>query len=134
MANNLKQVSIIFYRLTRDWGTAITIQRPTNQSVNTQTGVITTTQSTISLSRAIVVDHDTVREDIIRLFNSNFKYGGNFQEKVRIAIIDTSEPGLAGAIVYLNDLVTVDSLQYSVVEIYEITAPKKGLILKLRRV
>ena len=90
--NNLRQISVILYRLKRDFGSPIQLRNPNTSSVNRETGVVDLSYDSISIPRAIVLPAKAVPSFVYDLSyltaNKNFSYGGFFGSHTRTIIVD----------------------------------------------
>jgi len=93
--NNLRQISVILYRLKRSYGMSITVCSPIVNDTDLRTGVIERKYRKIKIRRAIVLPANATRDFVYDLSyiaaNKNFTYGGYFDVEGRIIIIDNKD-------------------------------------------
>lgn len=93
--NVLRQHRNIIYKLKRQYGLPATLYIPTSTQQNVETGEISRSWDTISISRAIIVRSSENRKFVYDLAYiaaaKNFTTGGYFDEKKRLVIIDAKD-------------------------------------------
>ena len=132
MAQNvLRQITIVLYRLKRQYGLAVTIYQYKDQTQDVETGEIQRSYNTILVKRAPVLPNEIDRHFVYDLTfiaaNNNFVGGALFDRKIRQVIFDAKD--LPKNFVFTNDdHIEFDDQRY---EIKKITAleKKKGYIL-----
>ncbi len=96
MANVLRQIRNIVYRLKRQYGVPAVIEyRTAADAYDLELGTITRTTTRINVKRAILLPQ-TIKTDFVYdlsfiAANKNFTYGGEFQTGTRIFIIDAKD-------------------------------------------
>lgn len=96
MANVLRQIKNIVYRLKRQYGVQAVLEyRTAADEYNLENGGITRHTSRITIKRAILLPQaiktDFVYDLSFIAANKNFTYGGEFQTGTRIFIIDAKD-------------------------------------------
>lgn len=119
MANVLREITKILYRLKRNYGLPAKL-RVVNDSYNIETGVITPSNTDYSISRAIISPRRSTRDFVYDLSfiaaNKNFTYGGLFDGDQRAIIIDTKD--LPAGVRPTQDMIIVfDTEQYDILKI-----------------
>ena len=120
MANVLRQISVILYRLKRNYGLPA-ILRVVNDSYNLETGVITPANTDYTISRAILAPRRSVRDFVYDLSfiaaNKNFTYGGLFDADERAIIIDAKD--LPAGVRPTQDMVIIFATeQYDILKVH----------------
>ena len=119
MANVLRQISVILYRLKRNFGLPAILRVPAD-TYNVQTGVVTPNNTDYNIRRAILLPRRSLRDFVYDLSfiaaNKNFTYGGLFDASRRMIIIDTKELP-SGVRPTQNMLVIFDTEQYDILEV-----------------
>jgi len=132
MAQNvLRQITIVLYRLKRQYGLAVTVYQYRDQTQDVETGEIQRFYNTILVKKAPVLPNEIDRHFVYDLTfiaaNNNFVGGALFDRKIRQVIFDAKD--LPKNFVFTNDdHIEFDDQRY---EIKKITAleKKKGYIL-----
>lgn len=103
--NVLRQIKLVVYRLKREFGIPLTLLRPLQNDHDVETGVITRQWEEYNILRAVVLPVDTARKFSYDLSfiaaNRNFVYGGFYDNKDRIILIDAKD-------IRLNDGQTIE--------------------------
>jgi hypothetical protein len=93
--NVLRQISVILYRLKRQYGLKVVIYQLEEQTQNVETGEISRKFKTIPVRRAPVlpekIDQSFVYDLTFIAANNNFVGGGLFGRKIRRIIFDTKD-------------------------------------------
>lgn len=119
MANVLRQISVILYRLKRLYGLPATL-RTVAETYNLETGVVTPTNTDYSINRAIILPRQSIRDFVYDLSfiaaNKNFTYGGLFDGDQRAMIIDAKDLP-AGVRPTQNMIIIFDTEQYDILKV-----------------
>ena len=93
--NNLREIRIILYRLKRNFGLPAILKKPLTNVNNIQTGEITRTFEEHNINRVIVLPSRNLRDFLYDLSyiaaSKNFTYGGMFDKRSRLMIIDVKD-------------------------------------------
>lgn len=135
MANVLRQVKNILYRLKRNYGLPA-ILRVVNDSYNIETGVVTPANTDYSIRRMIILPRRSVRDFVYDLSfiaaNKNFTYGGLFDADERAIIIQTED--LPAGVRPTQDMIVVfDTEQYDILKVQK-AEHDRGYILICKHV
>jgi len=129
--NALRQITVILYRLKRQFGLAVTIYQYASQTNNVETGEISRNYNVFNVRRAPVlpdrIDRSFIYDLTFIAANNNFVGGGLFDRKSRTLLFDARD--LPKGFVFTNDdHIEFDDQRY---EIKTITAleQKKGFLL-----
>ena len=94
MANVLRQISQIIYRLKRNYGLPAVLRVHSNV-INIETGAISDTPTDYSIARMVLLPQKSRRDFAYDLSyiaaNKNFTYGGLFDASQRTVIIDAKD-------------------------------------------
>lgn len=108
------------YRLKREYGGAVTIQRRTLNTVDLCTGVKTQDRDAIHIRRAIILPSRLIRKfdyDLTYIAsNKNFTYGGFYDTDYREFIFDARDLP-AGFAFNLDDALIFNHIRYELKEI-----------------
>jgi len=131
--NVLRQITVILYRLKRQYGRPIVIYQYVGQDNNVETGEITRNYNTIMVRRAPVLPNNIDRSFVYDLTfiaaNNNFVGGAYFDRKHRNIIIDAKD--LPKDFVFTNDdHLEFDDQRYEIKRIDQLEL-KKGYLLSL---
>ena len=85
--NTLRQIKLIFYKLSRSYGQAITLYKPTGIVTDYKLGTNIATFSSLDISHVIVLP-ETLKREFLNLSGGSFQYGGYFDVGSRIFIIE----------------------------------------------
>lgn len=89
----LRQVSVILYRLKRNYPAKVTIRKITANYFDLETGEVTRPYRSFDIRRAIVLPEKRIPDFVYDLAfiaaNKNFTYGGQFSSSTRLVIIDS---------------------------------------------
>jgi len=95
MQNNLKQISVVLYRLKRQWGLQVKYYQLGKQTHNVETGDITREYTIITVRRAPVLPNMVDRHFVYDLAyiaaSKNFTEGGYFERNQRTIIFDAKD-------------------------------------------
>lgn len=131
--NVLRQITVILYRLKRQFGQRVTIYQYDSQTNNVETGEISRTYNTIVVRRAPVLPNNIDRSFIYDLTyiaaNNNFVGGGLFDRKQRNLIFDAKD--LPKDFVFTNDdHIEFGGQRYEIKTIDHLEA-KKGFLMSV---
>lgn len=131
--NVLRQITVILYRLKRQFGRPIVIYQYVDQEHNIETGEISRKYNPIKVRRAPVLPNNIDRSFVYDLTfiaaNNNFVGGAFFDRKVRNIIIDAKD--LPKDFVFTNDdHIEFDDQRYEIKRIDHLEH-KKGFLLSL---
>ena len=131
--NVLRQITVILYRLKRQFGRPIVIYQYADQVNNIETGDITRNYNTIKVKRAPVLPNNIDRHFVYDLTfiaaNNNFVGGALFDRKLRNIIVDSKD--LPKDFVFTNDdHIEFDDQRYEIKRIDHLEH-KKGFLLSL---
>ena len=136
MGNNLRQISVILYRLKKNYATEVIIRRMIDDVTSLKTGKVHREYKTIKIRRGIVLPEQlkpTFVYDIAFLAaNKNFTYGGLFGSSTRLVIIDGKDIP-SDYVIEEEDEVVFNDKVHAVKNIND-TAGKKGYILTVTTV
>jgi len=134
--NVLRQITVILYRLKRQYGLRATIYQPASPINDVETGDITLTYTTFAIRRAIVLPDKADRSFIYDLTfiaaNNNFVGGALFDRKKRTIIVDakdvpkTFEPTM-------NDHIEFDGKRYEL-ESIDSLEQQKGFLFRVQEI
>lgn len=134
--NVLRQITVILYRLKRQYGLELKYLQYVSQTQNVDTGDISRVYTTITIRRACMLpdrlDRSFVYDLTFIAANNNFVGGGYFNRKTRLIIIDAKDlPN--GFKPNDDDHIEFDDARY---EILVITAleQKKGYLFRVQAV
>ena len=135
MANVLREISAILYRLKREFGLPAKL-RVVNDTNNIETGVITPANTDYSIRRAILAPRRSVRDFVYDLAfiaaNKNFTYGGFFDADRRTVIIDSKD--LPSGVRPTQDMIIIfDTEQYDILGVQRAELDR-GYILTCKHV
>ncbi len=129
--NNLRQISIILYRLKRNYGTRILLRRLLKDRTNLETGKVSREYIEVKIKRGIALPEQLkpsfVYDIAFLAANKNFTYGGLFGSSTRLVILDGKDIPSSFVIAEDDELI-FDRKIHSVKSIND-TAEKKGYIL-----
>lgn len=130
--NNLREIRIILYRLKRNYGLPAIIKRVNTSVQDITTGVITRTYFEYPIKRVIVLPTRDLRTFLYDLSfvaaSKNFTYGGLFDQKSRVMIIDIKDAP-KGFILTMNDHIEFESRRYEIKE-FELAEHNQGWLLQ----
>lgn len=86
--NNLRQISVILYRLKRNYGKPVTLRKITANNIDLTTGEVTRPHRTVNIKRGTVLPVRQIPDFVYDLSSRNFAYGGVFNSSTRLVIID----------------------------------------------
>lgn len=93
--NTLRQISLIIYKLKREFGIPATLRRVRTHSNNVRTGISTVDYEEISIRRMVFLPRRNVSDFVYDLSfiaaNKNFTYGAYFDTNDRAIIIDIKD-------------------------------------------
>ena len=112
--NNLRQISVLIYRLKRNFGLPIIIRRTTRVH-NLETGVVTPTNTDYEISRAIMPPKKEMLT-FLSLMGGNFNYGGYFDATEREVNLDAKDISVVPT---SEDSVIFQNRQYAIVSVIE---------------
>ncbi len=135
MANVLRQISSIIYRLKREFGLPATL-RVVDDAYNIETGAVTPSNTGYTIARAIILPRRSIRDFVYDLSfiaaNKNFTYGGLFDGDRRAIIIDAKD--LPAGVRPTQDMIIIfDAEQYDILEVQR-AENDRGYILICRHV
>jgi len=131
LQNVLRQITVILYRLKRQYGLKVTYYKFDDQTNNVETGEISRSYTTFIVQRAPVLPNDLDRHFVYDLTfiaaNNNFVEGALFDRKARTLIVDAKDLP-KGFKPSMDDHIEFDDQRY---EMKRITAleQKKGYLL-----
>jgi len=109
--NNLREISIILYRLKRNFGLPAVLKQVRTSIQDVTTGKITRTFTTHTINRAILLpvnsSHDFMQKIGFMLA------GGVFDAKTRTLIIEAKDLP-AGTVITLNDHLVINTRRYEI--------------------
>ena len=131
--NVLRQISVILYRVKRQFGLSVTIYQYTSQTNNVETGEITRNYNVLTVRRAPVlpdrIDRSFVYDLTFIAANNNFVEGGLFDRKTRVLLFDAKD--LPKDFVFNNDdHIEFDDQRYEIKTI-DALERKKGFLLRV---
>ena len=95
MANNLRLISNLLYRLKRNFGLAVTFYEPTTNTYNVTTGATTRAYTEHVVRKAIVLPTRSIEFFTYTLAYivaaKNFTYGANYDRTQRDMIVDAKD-------------------------------------------
>ena len=119
MANVLREISAILYRLKREFGLPARL-RVVAETYNLETGEVNPTNVDYSIRRAIILPRQSIRDFVYDLSfiaaNKNFTYGGLFDVDRRIIIIDAKDLP-SGVRPTQNMIIVFDTEQYDILDV-----------------
>jgi len=135
MANVLRQISTILYRMKRNFGLPARL-RVVSDAYNVQTGVVTPSNTDYAIRRVILLPRRSLRDFVYDLSfiaaNKNFTYGGLFDADKRAIIIDTKD--LPVGVRPTQDMIIIfDTEQYDILEVHRFEMDR-GYILICKHV
>ncbi len=120
MANNLRHITNIVYKLKRLLGVSIILRQEASGSYDLETGAVSRTFTDVTIKRAVVLPSRQIRDFVYDLSfiagNKNFTYGGMFDTQTRHVLIDAKD---ISVIPTLNDKIIYQNRMYMIVEIQE---------------
>jgi hypothetical protein len=131
--NVLRQITVILYRLKRQFGLPVTIYQYVSQTNNVETGEITRNYNVLKVRRAPVLPNHIERHFVYDLTfiaaNNNFVGGGLFDQKSRVLLFDAKD--LPKGFVFSNDdHIEFDDQRYEIKTI-DLLEKKKGFLLRV---
>jgi hypothetical protein len=91
----LRQVSVILYRLKRNYPSEVILRKIINNNSDLKTGEVSRSYRSVKIKRAAVLPEKRIPEFIYDLSyaaaNRNFAYGGYFSSSTRLVIIDDKD-------------------------------------------
>ena len=134
--NVLRQITVILYRLKRQYGLRVTYFQFTSQTNDVETGDIARTYITFVIKRAPVLPDNLDRSFIYDLSyiaaNNNFVGGAYFDRHIRTLIIDAKDLP-KDFIPNLNDHVEFDDIRYEIKKITHLEK-RKGYLLRVEAI
>lgn len=128
--NNLRQISLILYRLKKNFGVPVRIYHPIQNSYDLTTGDIQRDYAIHLVRKAIILTADIRRDFVYALSyiaaNKNFTYGALFENNTRPIIIDYAD--LPDFTITTDDHVEYDGRRYQIKQVQE-AAKHRGVIL-----
>lgn len=129
--NNLRQISIIIYRLKRQYGVPMQLRRITDDNTDLASGKVYRGYYTITIKRGIALPAKLAPSFAYDLAfvaaNKNFTYGGIFGSSTRVAILDGKDIPSDFEIAEDDELLFENKIH--AVKSINPTATKKGYIL-----
>ena len=131
--NVLRQITVILYRLKRQYGLPVTYYQVTNSTDNVETGEISRTYNSFNIRRAPVLPDNLDRSFVYDLTfiaaNNNFVEGAFFDRHIRTLIIDAKDLP-TGFEPNMNDHVEFDDVRYELKKITHLEK-RKGYLLRV---
>ena len=131
--NNLREISIILYRLKRSYGLPATIKRVATSTQDVLTGVITQTYLEYPIKKVIVLPANEVRNFLYDLSyiaaSKNFTYGGMFDQNSRVMIIDIKDAP-KGFVLTNNDCIVFETKGYKIKD-FELAEHNQGWLMNV---
>ncbi len=87
----LRSLRLTLYSLKRRYGATVYLYTLLDGDTNYTTGVKSSTQSFTHIRRAIVLPVKIVREVVTTISTAPFKYGGSYDSKTRLFVIDARD-------------------------------------------
>lgn len=134
--NVLRQITVVLYRLKRQYGQKLVYYQFVDQTNDTQTGEITRNYNTLTVKRGIIlpnrIDRSFVYDLTFIAANNNFVGGGFFDRHQRVIVLDAKDLP-KGFKPNNDDHVEFDDDRY---EILLITAleKRKGYLLRVQAI
>lgn len=132
--NVLRQITVILYRLKRQYGLTVTYYQFDSQTNDVETGEISRTYNEFTIKRAPVLPDNLDRSFVYDLTfiaaNNNFVGGGFFDRNIRTMIIDAKDLP-KGFKPNSNDHVEFDDERYEILKITHLEQ-RKGYLLRLQ--
>lgn len=132
----LRQISVILYRLKRNYPAKITIRKTLATYKDLETGEVTRPNRSFDIRRAIALPERRIPDFIYDLSyiaaNKNFAYGGQFSSSTRLVIIDAKDVPRDFNL-SIGDEVIFDKQLHALKSMTD-TANKKGHILTVTTV
>lgn len=129
--NNLRQISIIIYRLKRQYGVPMQLRRITADDTDLASGKVYRGYHTIDIKRGIALPAKLAPSFAYDLAyvaaNKNFTYGGIFGASTRFVILDGKDIPSGFEIAEDDELIYEDRIH--AIKVINPTATKKGYIL-----
>jgi len=133
MQNVLRQITVILYRLKRQFGLPTNIYQYDSQTHNVETGEIQRKYNLYQVRRAPVLPDNLDRSFVYDLTyiaaNNNFVGGAYFDRKIRTIIFDAKDLPKDFAF-HMDDHVEFDDQRYEIVKITALEK-KKGFLLRV---
>ena len=131
--NVLRQITVILYKLKRQFGLRVTVYQFVDQTNNIETGEITRNYNTFIVKRAPVlpnnIDLSFVYDLTFIAANNNFVGGAFFDRKIRNVLFDAKD--LPKDFVFTNDdHIEFDDQRYEIKRIDSLEK-KKGFLLSV---
>ena len=134
--NVLRQITVILYKLKRQYGLRVTYFQFTSQTNNIETGDISRTYTQFIIKRAPVLPDNLDRSFVYDLTyiaaNNNFVGGALFDRHLRKVIIDAKDLP-KDFIPNLNDHVQFDDVRYEIKRITHLEK-RKGYLLSVEAI
>ena len=132
--NVLRQISLILYRLKRQYGLKVAYYQYVSQTNDVETGEITREYNTVSIRRAPVLPDNLDRSFVYDLTfiaaNNNFVGGAFFDRHIRTLIIDAKDLP-KGMKPTKDDHIEFDEQRYEILKIVTLEK-KKGYLFRLQ--
>jgi len=141
--NTLRQISLILYRLKRNFGIAGTLRRPVTEGNDVRTGEVVITYESINIKRMIFLPRRNISDFVYDLSyiaaNKNFTYGANFDTNDRWIIIDVKDLPTSYREPNKTQEITTEFTiihKTNVYEVYEVNLAEhnKGYLLRARQI
>lgn len=134
--NVLRQITVILYRLKRQFGLSVTYYQYSSQTNDVETGEITRSYNTFIVKRAPVLpdnlDMNFVYDLTYIAANNNFVQGGFFGRHVRTLILDAKDLP-KDFIPNQNDHVEFDEQRFEIIKITHLEK-RKGYLLRVEAI
>jgi len=131
--NVLRQITVILYRLKRQYGLNVTYYQFAGQTNNVETGDISRTYNTFEIKRAPVLPDNLDKSFVYDLTfiaaNNNFVMGGYFGRHIRTLILDAKDLP-SDFIPNQNDHVEFDGMRFEMLKIVHLEK-RKGYLLRV---
>ena len=131
--NVLRQITVILYRLKRQYGLPVTYYQFTSQTQNVETGETSRSYNSFNIRRAPVLPDNLDRSFVYDLTfiaaNNNFVEGGFFDRSIRTLIIDGKDLP-TGFEPSMDDHVEFDDVRYELKKITHLEK-RKGYLLRV---
>mgnify|MGYP003624582264 FL=1 len=132
MSNKLRNITVILYRLQRDFGVPIVLRTYATGAKDYATGTVTRTHTDVAIKRAVIGSQKLLSAfsyDLTYLAsNKNFTYGAIFNTNTRVCITSYK-----GAISKQNTKVIEDNKEFEISDFTPILK-NKGYIMLLKAV
>jgi hypothetical protein len=129
--NNLRQISVILYRLKRNYGTSILLRKIVYDNTDLRTGKVYREYYEVPIKRGIALPEKLASSFAYDLAfvaaNKNFTYGGLFGSSTRLVILDGKDVPFDFEIAEDDEVIFDDKIH--AVKLINDTATKKGYIL-----